>query len=270
MTRMTLTDELQADYRQLFSTCVPRDDRSEEIETLISAMVADRDRYQAVAKELGMPWFVVAALHAVERQRDFSCHLHNGDPLTERTRHMPDGRPKDGDPPFTWEESACDALRLRFLDQWHDWSIPGTLFKLEEYGTWGYRQHHPEVLSPYLWSGSTHYEKGKYITNDTWSDTAVYGHCGAAVLLRRLAEQGHIDFPDANRETIPTLRYTEEGSPDPWVTELQRSLNRVPGIFIKVDGLAGPRTSEALHRLIGHYLPEDPRATEEVFTPSAN
>jgi lysozyme family protein len=264
MSRIAFTDELQADYRRLFTTCVIRADKGDEVEVLAAAIEADQDRYRSVAEALGVPWFVVAVLHAVERQRDFSVHFHNGDPLTERTRHQPDGRPRDGKPPFPWEDSASDALRLRFLDQWHDWSLTGTLFKLEEYGGWGYRLHHPDVPSPYLWGGSTHYDKGKYVTDDTWSDTAVFTPCGAAVLLRRLAERGRIDFPDANPETLPALRYAETGSPSPWVAELQGFLNRFPGLFVKVDGLPGPRTSEALHKLTGHYLQGDPRNAQQT------
>ncbi|MEZ5582016.1 MAG: peptidoglycan-binding protein [Candidatus Competibacteraceae bacterium] len=155
MSRISLTEELRAEYHRLFTTCVIRSDKTDEIEALTDAIVADRKRYQQVAAALGIPWFVVGALHTLETDRDFSCHLHNGDPLTERTRHLPDGRPQTGEPPFSWEESAIDALQLHHLDQCQDWSIAGTLFCLEDYNSWNYRLHHPEVPSPYLWNYST-------------------------------------------------------------------------------------------------------------------
>ena len=41
---------------------------------------------------------------------------------------------------------------------------------------------------------------------------------------------------------------------------LQRALNTFAGIFLRVDGVPGPRTSDALRRVTGHFLKGDPRA----------
>jgi len=261
MSRISLTEELRTEYHRLFTSCVVRSDKVNEIEALVDGMVADRDRYQQVAEALHIPWYVVGVLHALETERNFACHLHNGDPLTERTRHLPDGHPQTGEPPFSWEESAIDALQLRHLNQWQDWSIAGTLFCLEDYNSWSYRLHHPEVPSPYLWSYSTHYQQGKYVTDDAWSDTATFTHCGAAVLLRRLAEREMIEFIDD--ATTPVLRYLDIGTL-PEIAELQAFLNRFPGIFVRVDGHPGLRTSEAFNKLTGHYLLGDPREAENL------
>jgi lysozyme family protein len=103
---------------------------------------------------------------------------------------VPAGRPVKGTPPFTWEESAADALTLRKIDQWKDWTIEGVLYQIEGYNGWGYRLHHPTVLTPYLWSFSNHYIKGKYIADGTWSDNAVSNQCGAGVLLKGMDFQG--------------------------------------------------------------------------------
>jgi hypothetical protein len=42
--------------------------------------------------------------------------------------------------------------------------------------------------------------------------------------------------------------------------DLQRWLNTFPGIFVKVDGIPGDRTSEAYRQITGSYLPGDPRS----------
>ena len=263
MSRVTLNDELIADYRRLFTDCVLAADRITEIDEIAAGIVADRARYEAVAQTLGIPWFVVAVIHHLATERSFECHLHNGDPLLARTVHLPDGRPAEGEPPFSWGESAIDALKLQFLDQWQDWSLPGVLFKLEGCDTWAYRLHRPEVKSPYLWCGSNHYEHGRFIAEDTWSETAVAGRCGGAVLLRRMAELGLITFVDDAEENLPDalrlIRYAEQPCRQPLVAELQRFLNRMPGIFVRVDGWPGPLTSTALSRIVGQYLPGDPR-----------
>jgi len=259
MSRMTLTPELQDDYQRRFAACVIREERAIEVEALVDRVMAARNRYQAVGEPLNIPWFVAAALHQADTGGDFTVHLHNGDPLTDRTQHWPDGRPADGEPPFCWEDSAADALRLHHFDVWTDWSLAGTLFLLEGHGGWGYRLHHPDVPSPYLWNHSTHYTQGKYVTDDTWSETGVAQRCGTAVLLRRLAERGLIDFAGTGELlTWPLLRYAE-AEPSPWVEALQRFLNTLPGIYVKVDGRAGSRTSAAFYQFAGVYLPGDPR-----------
>lgn len=259
MTRIVLTEELQTEYKRLFSTCDIRLERSAEVDALVDAVLDDRGHYHSVSGRLKIPWFIVAALHYADTERNFNVHLHNGDPLTDRTRHLPDGRPPEGEPPFTWEESATDALRFRHFTQWDDWSIPGTLFLLESHDSWNYRLHHPETLSPYLWNYSTHYQQGKYVADDTWSETAVASRCGVAVLLRRLAERGVLDFASSGgHASRPPLRYSKQ-EPSPAVEALQRFLNTLPGIFLKVDGLAGAKTSEAFHKLTGRYLLDDPR-----------
>ena len=187
-----LTESLKQEYRGLFDTCVIKRNRKPEVDTIVEKIVKNQKRYETVAEPLKIPWYFVAVIHSMESSMNFKTHLHNGDSLKKRTVHVPAGRPKSGSPPFTWEESAKDALKYKKLDKWDDWSISGILYKLEEYNGWGYRKYHPDVLTPYLWSFSNHYTKGKYVSDGSFSDTAVSGQCGAAVLIRRLAEEGHI------------------------------------------------------------------------------
>jgi hypothetical protein len=203
----------------------------------------------------------------MESSLDFRKHLHNGDPLTARTVHVPAGRPPDGEPPFTWEESAGDALRLRRIPRWDDWTVPGVLYQLEGYNGWGYRLYHPHVLSPYLWSYSGHYSSGKYVADGRWSDTAVSKQCGAAVIVRRMAERRLIEVephvgtgvPDVDLDAArPPLRF----SPNRELAGarlLQEFMNQFPGIYLKLDGKPGEKTSDAFKQLTGYHLSGDPR-----------
>lgn len=268
MAKVTLSDALRGQYETLFNTCVILSRRLGAAEAIVGKILENRSRYEAVEAAQGVPWFVVAVIHSMEASLSFRHHLHNGDPLTARTVHVPAGRPKQGSPPFTWEESAADALSLRHLGADTDWSLGGTLYQIEGYNGWGYRLYHKHVLSPYLWSFSNHYTSGKYVADGTWSDTAKSQQCGAAVLLRRMAEQGEIAFagqpvPPAEAEPL-VVRYALSRSNDPAMAgraeDLQRWLNTYPGIFVKVDGAPGPSTSAAYRRVTGYYLPGDPRA----------
>jgi len=263
MAKVNLTAALRSQYRHLFDECAIRADKASEIERILSRIASNQARYNAVAENTGIPWYFVAVIHSMEASLNFSKHLHNGDPLTARTTHVPAGRPRTGSPPFSWEESASDALRLRKLDRWDDWTVAGTLYQLEGYNGWGYRLYHPHVPSPYLWGFSTHYRSGKYVADGTWSETAVSRQCGAAVLLRRMAETQTIRFagePVPEPEEVqPIVRYAPKRAV-PEIEQLQAFLNQFPGIYLKVDGKAGERTSDAFRRLSGNYLQGDPRA----------
>ncbi|MGA7876219.1 MAG: hypothetical protein WCA08_11190 [Desulfoferrobacter sp.] len=269
MAKVPFKPALRKEYENLFNGCQVRPEQMDKVEGIITKLQANKNRYQNVAGTLGIPWFFVAAIHNMESSLSFKRHLHNGDPLTKRTVHVPSGRPKKGNPPFTWEESAEDALAMRGVGAKTDWSLAGTLYQLEGYNGWGYRLYHSHVLSPYLWGFSNHYKSGKYTADGTWSDVAVSKQCGAAVLLRRMAETNQIDFSDQpalGPDAAPAIvSYSMAKPDDPAIVlraeELQRWLNTFPGIFVKVDGIAGERTSEAYRKVTGSYLPGDPRTS---------
>ena len=267
MPNVVLTPALRAEYKSLFDRCVIRPDKAVAVENLIDRLDSNRARYAAVGTALGIPWAFIAITHNMESTQNFNTHLHNGDPLTARTRQVPAGRPRTGSPPFTWEESAEDALRLKGLGPATDWSLAGMLYRFEGFNGWGYRRFHPHVLSPYLWSFSNHYSQGKYVADGTWSETAVSKQCGAAVLLRRMAERGLTDFADRpapGAGAMPlVVSFRTSKSADPAevqrAVDLQTWLNGHPGIFVKLDGVPGQRTSDAYRAVVGRNLPGDPR-----------
>lgn len=267
MANVTLSNALRNEYQQLFDSCQVRAAKAADVENLVDKLISNRARYEAVATPLGIPWFFVAVVHNMECSQNFSQHLHNGDPLTARTRQVPANRPKTGNPPFTWEASATDALVLRGMNKWRDWSIPGLLYSLEGYNGWGYRLYHPAVKSPYLWSGSNQYTSGKYVADGTWSNTAVSAQLGCATLLRRLAEKGQLDVslapahvPDTAlvASDSPLFRY----APDTYSAAgqtLQKFLNTLPNTYLKEDGKLGQKSSDVCKLAWGAYLPGDPR-----------
>lgn len=262
-----LTEALRAEYQRLFDTCQIRPERVAEIEAATQKILAGKARYAALGKPLNVPWFVVGVLHSLEASSNFNKHLHNGDPLTARTVQVPKGRPLTGQPPFTWEDSAVDALTFDNSVGWTDWSVPGILYKWERYNGWGYRAFHPEVLTPYLWSFTSHYTRGKYVADGTFSATAVSKQTGAAALLRRLAEKGEmtaesaVTEPDLHKAMSAAggLRY-KPNAVQPGAVALQQFLNRFPGVFLREDGKLGQRSSDAYKRVFGQYLAGDPRA----------
>ncbi len=190
MPAVPFTPRLAAEYAALFDSCVTIPSRSPEVAFACGRIARQRGRYETLGRELGIPWVFIGILHTMESSNRFDRHLHNGDPLTARTTRVPAGRPLQGQPPFTWDESAADALAMKKLGPGTDWSLPGMLYQFERYNGFGYRQHHPLVPSPYLWSFSTHYTSGKYVADGAWSATAVSKQCGAAVMLKELMARG--------------------------------------------------------------------------------
>jgi lysozyme family protein len=150
-----------------------------------------RPRYEKLSKDLGIPWYFVGVVHALEASFNFRSHLHNGDPLTSRTVQVPAGRPPDWLPPSDWESSAKDALMMSGLAGKHDWGLENMLYRWEAYNGFGYRPQ--KVNSPYLWSFSSNYAAGKFVKDGKWDASAKSQQCGAVVMLKALINANDVE-----------------------------------------------------------------------------
>ena len=179
-------EALRMEYSALWQRMEISQRAAKNVDTVARKLLLSKNRYLAVAAKIGAPWFLVAVLHERESSADFTAHLHNGDPLALRTHQVPAGRPVKGAPPFTWEESAIDALKLKEMHSVGDWSIERIAYECERYNGWGYRHH--STPSAYLWSFSNIYQGGKYVADGVWSAVALDRQCGTMPLLKRIAE----------------------------------------------------------------------------------
>ncbi len=174
--------ELDLLYRTMKITALPRFQAAE------AQAINGRNFYRNLGDELnGIPWWFIACAHMLECDFNFERHLHNGDPLARRTANEPAGRPVAGHPPFTFRASALDALTMpgkeyQFV---RDWSIPHALWLLEGFNGRGYRLYHG-INSPYLWAGTQHYSKGKYVSDGKYDPNAVSKQAGCAGLIKLL------------------------------------------------------------------------------------
>lgn len=184
-------DTCKAEYNSLWTDCEIRPDRRKVLEGTARKIISNRPRYETVSRLTGVPWFVIGLIHQMECSLSFAKHIHNGDPLTDRTKLVPAGRPKvwppSGQDP--WEASAVDALTMpgKEFHKIKDWSIERIAYALELYNGFGYRLYR-NIHSPYLWSFTTHYASGKYVSDGNWSKTAVSGQSGAMALLKVMME----------------------------------------------------------------------------------
>jgi lysozyme family protein len=180
---------LAEEYAALYAAAQIRPERQKNVAYYVARLKKFQATYAAVGAELnGIPWVLIGIVHGLESGFDFAGHLHNGDPLSGRTVRVPQGRPTLGTPPFTWPASAVDALMMKGLHQIDAWPLPRVLYELERYNGFGYRRR--GLPSPYLWSFTTLYTKGKYVRDHEYDPEAVSKQCGAAAMLKGLEAEG--------------------------------------------------------------------------------
>lgn len=144
-----------------------------------------KDRYGQFGS---IPWYFIGIIHKREGDCDFSQQLANGDSINERTVNVPAGRPIDGEPPFTWEQCAWDCVKYKSWDQIAEWSLTRLLYEFERNNGFGYRKYH-NIYSPYLWSFTNHYQKGKYASDGNFDTELVDQQSGCAPLLKYLTDK---------------------------------------------------------------------------------
>lgn len=192
-------------YAAAFAAMTIRPDWSKRVEAIVDSLFSEAKnrRYRAVERATGVPWWAIAILHTLESSQNFGTHLHNGDPLTAPTVQEPKGRPVNWHPGMTWEESAIDAITVggHRLDRIEDWSVGQALEAFERYNGLGYRNR--KLMTPYLWSGSNFYEKGKFVKDHGFDPNAVSAQVGAALLLRRVSDSGEVSISRTRNTVSP-------------------------------------------------------------------
>lgn len=178
---MTATfDQLKDEYATLWRSMAVSHDKIPIIDRIADRRDAGKARYTSVAVRTGVPWAVIAIIHQMECGGDWSLSLAQGDPWDEVSTHVPKGR----GPFVSWEDAAVDALSIDGTKNVKDWTIERLCYELEKYNGFGSRAK--GIHTPYLWSYSNHYTKGKYIADHVWDANAVSQQVGAMPLLSRM------------------------------------------------------------------------------------
>lgn len=199
ITRKADVPVVRNEYSDLLQRMQVRPEWQSRIDSAASRIVDNRARYKEVEEMTGVPWAFIGVLHMRESTNNFNTHLHNGDSLKARTVRVPAGRPLEGEPPFTWEESAVDALDYEgFVDK-GNWTLENICDRGERYNGLGYKRM--GMPSPYLWSGTTNYVRGKYVADGEFDAGAVDKQCGIIpVYLRTLELARERGFREGSRK----------------------------------------------------------------------
>lgn len=173
---------LPSDYAAKYGACnlLPQD--TAELGALRTRIFANQQRYFNVASMTSIPWYLIASLHILEANGNFGTFIQNGDPLFDhdgdplKSVHVPKGL----GPFATWEDSCAAA----FKGALGPWDVGACLKYGEHWNGLGYR--HRGVTSPYIWSYTDQYEKGKYGSDGVFDPDLVSKQPGMAAIFKIL------------------------------------------------------------------------------------
>jgi len=183
----TWTSKEKSNFRKLIDTARITRNVSWHERSIIPKITRHYHRYKKAEEMTGTPAVMIAALHAREKSTDlgkFKKYLGNGQSLDKKTTWIPKGRG-----PFkNWEAGAFDALvTLKKYDRIKEWPLERVLFESERYNGFGYRRR--GHLTPYVFSGTNHYVKGKYVFDGRYDPNAVDRQLGVLTYVLLIIKQ---------------------------------------------------------------------------------
>ena len=248
-------DVLRPEYEALLASM--KVTREAEVEAIAGKLLgfAREGLYTQVSLDTGVPIVWMATSFEREASSNFNDSPAQGDPWHEISVHVPKGRG-----PFTsWAAAAKDAYHLDGLDQVGagNWTAARACYEGELFNGFGYRAH--GVHSPYLWSGTSNYVKGKFVADGVWDANHVDTQLGIVpVMLRMISLMPTLDFAMPPPPLpAPDGLGTHEGRDTAWV---QRALNilNVEGTPLIEDNNYGRHTRRAVAAYQGaHGLTAD-------------
>jgi lysozyme family protein len=149
-------------------------------QAVASRLLEHKDRFLAVQAQTKVP--ALWLMPTFEREGpSFSCYFGNGDPLDRPTTDVPRGR----GPFASWELGVCDALHLDHVDEEAVWTWEYACYEWERWNGFGPRGHGRPT--GYLWSGTSEYRGGKYVSDGIWSPRTWDEQLGAVIIAKTIA-----------------------------------------------------------------------------------
>ena len=154
-----------------------------EVDAFAAKWEQNHARYEAVADKTGVPAKLIAAIHWREGSGNFNTYLHQGDPLGKPAVHEPKNIPIF----YKWEDAAVHALNMKdgirkdlgMSKETTDLAAMATY--AEYYNGLGYNNR--GVASPYVYSGTDQYKRGKYVSDGHYSATTKDEQVGVLALM---------------------------------------------------------------------------------------
>lgn len=141
--------------------------------------------YDRVAVTTGVPWWLIGCFDMREESFDHTKNLCNGDSLKYPTTDVPRGV----GPFATWGEGAIFAMHY---DRLAAKDVIGWIIEAERFNGEGYHKHSDPAApqspepSPYLWSFTSVYTRGKYAADGAWNPALVDQQVGVVSVIKWL------------------------------------------------------------------------------------
>ena len=157
-----------------------------ELEYVKKIYNENKDIYMSISQKTGVPPELICAIHFRESACNFDTHLHNGQPLGQPTTIVPKSVCFDN-----FEDAAVDALMnnkdktgISFDGRVDDATC---LAFAEAFNGYGYSNN--GHISPYLYSGTSAYTSGKYVSDHNFDPNAVDKQAGIYCVMQALKEE---------------------------------------------------------------------------------
>lgn len=247
---------LAPEYAQLLATVNVT--KTDEVDAVARKLLDrnHRPRLEPVCNATDVPLPLWASLCERESGCRFDRNPAQGDPLSRPSTHVPVGRPKLGAPPndhfpVTYEYAAIDAINYDHLnDNSAPWTMTYACWKGEAWNGFGPRNH--GIHTGYLWGGTNHYTRGKYIADGVWDPSHADVQLGIVpVMLRMIALDQTIAFgppglPAPFVVPVPQPVPIGVGGGEMDTRSIQHALNQLGFGPLLEDGSYGRRTREAV------------------------
>jgi lysozyme family protein len=162
-------------------------DRNQLALSTCKHLIKLRATYDAIEKEFGVPWWMVAVLHYRESNCNMLACLSNGEQIigTGRTTKLV---PRGKGPYATFAFSAKDALEAQGAFKIKSWDIETSCHFMEAWNGFGYQKK--GLNSPYLWSFTNHESRGMYVADGQFDLAKTDPRPGTVALILGLLQLG--------------------------------------------------------------------------------
>jgi lysozyme family protein len=235
-------------------------------------------KYAEISAKLGIPQIFIATSFERESSSNFMLSPAQGDPWNERSVHVPAGR----GPYPNWAAAAIDTYTHEGLVGL-TWDWTRLCYEGEMFNGFGYRAY--GLQTPYDWSGTNNYVRGKFVSDGKFNGSVVDAQLGIIPVARVMANANKaLDLPGWPSQAPVPPPYPQQvpvgigGGPNAtvWIqTSLNKLLKLDPSLAVDnnygrdtklavmafqrqhglvVDGLAGPLTNAAIEKELGNAI----------------
>lgn len=183
-----MNQEERSRYESWINNAQIDPDEADKVAAALARAIRNRPRVEAVARQLNVPWTLLAAFVEREASGRLDRHPANGDSLKRKTVSDPAGLPRHVQPPYTYENCAEEEYAEIVRPANGVWTLAEMCHAAEHFNGIGYVKM--GVPSPYVVAATTCEEMGKFIADHKFSRSVEDEQVGCLALWIAMREAG--------------------------------------------------------------------------------